>query len=311
LIDALSDPAPPVSVVIPAFNRAATIRDAMMSVLRQTWTDFELIVVDDGSTDGTLEAAAAVEDPRIRLIAGNGNQGAAAARNRGIHEARGAWVAFQDSDDEWLPLKLEKQMARLLAPGADFVAAYCGMLVIGTAGNGDGGGIPGRPQVAYVPRPDLATVEGDILPTLIRASVVSTQTLVARRDRLLEIGGFDQEMRALIDRECMLRLAQLGPFACVDEPLVLQRFSANRITRDVARRAEAKTRMVEKHRALLGRHPAPLAELWYAIAREQQSVGNATAARKALAEARTLRPADPRVWWLTGRLALDRHGPRR
>jgi hypothetical protein len=69
--------------------------------------------------------------------------------------------------------------------------------------------------------------------------------------------------------------------------------------------------MGEKHRALLGRHPAPLAELWYAIAREQQSVGNATAARAALAEARALRPADPRVWWLAGRLALDRLGPRR
>jgi len=88
-----------VSVVIPAFNRAASIRAAMMSVLRQTWRDFELIVVDDGSTDGTLEAAAGVADPRVRLIAGEGNRGAAAARNRGIHDARGTWVAFQDSDD--------------------------------------------------------------------------------------------------------------------------------------------------------------------------------------------------------------------
>jgi hypothetical protein len=296
--------APPVSVVIPVFNRAATIRGAMESVLRQTWAELELIVVDDGSTDGTTEAAAAVADPRVRIVAGPGNRGAAAARNTGIRAARGAWVAFQDSDDEWLPLKLEKQMARLLAPGADFVAAYCGMLVIGSPEGGRRTG--GRPQVAYVPRPDLAPVEGDILTTLMRASVVSTQTLVARRDRLLEIGGFDEDMRALIDRECMLRLAQLGPFACVDEPLVLQRFSENSITRDVARRAEAKSRMVAKHRALFARHPALLAEICYAIARDHWNAGDPRAARAALAEARALRPADPRVWWMAGRLALRR-----
>jgi glycosyltransferase involved in cell wall biosynthesis len=300
--------APPVSVVLPVFNRAATIRGAMQSVLRQTWPDFELIVVDDGSTDGTPEAAAGVADPRIRLVANPGNLGAAAARNTGIRAARGAWVAFQDSDDEWLPLKLEKQMARLLVPGADFVAAYCGMLVIGSA---EGGELPGgRPQVAYVPRPDLSPVEGNILTTLMRASIVSTQTLVARRDLLLEIGGFDAAMRALIDRECMLRLAQLGPFACVDEPLVLQRFSPNSITRDVARRAEAKARMVEKHRALFARHPRLLAEICYAVARDHWNAGNLPSARAALAEARALRPADPRVWWMAGRLALGRRGAR-
>ena len=134
----MSDPAPPVSVVLPAFNRAASIAGALESVLRQTWRDFELIVVDDASTDGTREAVAAVRDPRLRLLASPANRGAAAARNLGIAAARGDWVAFQDSDDEWLPLKLEKQMARLLAPGAGFVAAYCGMLVIGRAGE-DGG----------------------------------------------------------------------------------------------------------------------------------------------------------------------------
>jgi GT2 family glycosyltransferase len=297
---------PAVSVVVPVYNRAASVGAAIASVLRQSWSDFELIVVDDGSTDGTLDAIAAIADPRIRLIADGVNRGAAAARNAGIRAAKAPWVAFQDSDDEWLPLKLEKQMARLLAPGAGFVAAYCGMLVIGRAedAGGTGGVAGGRPRVAYVPRPDLAPVEGDILTTLMRASIVSTQTLVARRDRLLEIGGFDEAMLALIDRECMLRLARLGPFACVDEPLVLQRFSANSITRDVARRAEAKTRLVEKHRGLFAGHPRLLAELLYAIAREQASVGNAAAARTALAEARALSPADPRLWWLTGRLAL-------
>ena len=94
---------PPVSVVIPAYNRAATIGAAIDSVLRQTWEDFELVVVDDGSTDGTLAAARAVTDPRLRVVAAPHNLGAAGARNLGVAEARGTWIAFQDSDDEWLP----------------------------------------------------------------------------------------------------------------------------------------------------------------------------------------------------------------
>ena len=127
----------------------------------------------------------------------------------------------------------------------------------------------------------------------MRASIVSTQTLVARRDALLAIGGFDESFRALIDRECALRLAQLGPVACVDEPLVLQRFSPNSITREVALRAEAKTRLVEKHLALLRRHPGHLAELYYSIAHDRRAAGELAAARAALAQARALRPPAP------------------
>ena len=298
-------PAPSVSVVIPVYNRAATIRAAIESVLRQTYADFELIVVDDGSTDGTRSLVAAIEDPRLRLIPTPRNMGASAARNLGTREARAPWVAFQDSDDEWLPCKLEKQMARLLAPGAGFVAAYCGMLVIGTP-EGGADGRAGRPRIAYVPRPEVRVVEGDILTTLLQTSIVSTQTLVVRREGMLAIGGFDESFRALIDRECLLRLAQLGPIACVDEPLVLQRFSENSITRDTELRARSKTRMVEKHQALLARHPRLLADLHYSIARDLGRVGQRADARAALARARALRPLDPRIWAMTLALSLRR-----
>ncbi len=98
---------------MPAWNRADSIVMAVESVLRQSFADFELLVVDDGSTDGTMEALAGVADPRLRRLANPRNLGASAARNTGIRAARADWVAFQDSDDEWLPLKLEKQMARL------------------------------------------------------------------------------------------------------------------------------------------------------------------------------------------------------
>ena len=201
-------PAPQVSVVIPAYNRAATIAAAIESVLRQTWGDFELIVVDDGSTDGTLAAAAEVEDPRVRLVANPRNMGAAGARNTGVAEARGTWVAFQDSDDEWLPGKLEKQMARLAA-NPDFVGAYCGLLTVG--------GLDARPgertELRYVPDPSVKPAEGDILEPLLERNMISTQTLVVRRDIFLALGCFDEATTPIEDWDFALRLAHRGSIA--------------------------------------------------------------------------------------------------
>lgn len=292
---------PAVSVVIPAYNRAASIRAAIDSVLRQTWRDFELIVVDDGSRDGTQDVVRAIDDPRLRLIETPRNMGASAARNLGIAEARADWVAFQDSDDEWLPLKLERQMARLLAPGADFVAGYCGMLILGAPDETPGAG--GRLQVRYFPDVGETRLEGDLLVPLLRGSLISTQTLVARRDRLEEVGGFDPEMRSLIDWDCVLRLAPLGPIAFVDEPLALQRFSSNSITRDRARRLISQIRIAEKHAAALARHPEIHARHHYVIAGGHRLAGDLPAARAALARARALQPGNPRYWAMSLGLA--------
>ena len=285
--------APAVSVVIPAYNRAAQIRLAIDSVLRQSFSDFELLVVDDGSTDGTRDVVRGIADPRLRLIETPRNMGASAARNLGIAEARAPWVAFQDSDDEWLPLKLEKQMARLLAPGAGFVAGYCGMMILGEV---DGGAGPGRLSARYFPAPEQTEVEGDLLEPLLRTSLISTQTLVARANRLREIGGFDPDLRALIDWECVLRLAPLGPIAFVDEPLALQRFSTNSITRDRARKLVSQIRVIKKHADLFASRPKAHARQLYIIAGGQRQAGDLASARASLARARALDPGNPRYW---------------
>jgi GT2 family glycosyltransferase len=294
---------PSVAVVVPAYNRAATIRPAIESVLRQSWRDLELIVVDDGSTDGTPEAARAIPDPRLRLIETPRNMGASAARNLGIAATRATWVAFQDSDDEWLPLKLEKQMARLLAPGADHVASYCGMLILDEPH--DCANRPAhRLRPRYFPEPEEPTVDGNILHALLRRSLISTQTLVARRDRLLEIGGFDPELPALIDWDCVLRLAPLGSIAFVDEPLVLQRFSSNSITRDRARKLASQIHILKKHAPLFARHPALAARQHYIVAGGHRQAGDISAARAALARARALQPGNPQYWAMELRLAI-------
>jgi glycosyltransferase involved in cell wall biosynthesis len=103
-----------ISVIVPTFNRISLLERALNSVLQQTWTDFELIVVDDGSTDGTVgrltELKCSWPQNQIRIVASQTNCGVSHARNRGIEEAKGQWLAFLDSDDEWHPKKLELQM---------------------------------------------------------------------------------------------------------------------------------------------------------------------------------------------------------
>jgi glycosyltransferase involved in cell wall biosynthesis len=288
----MTHPAPPtVSVVIPAYNRAASIRGAIESVLRQTWQDFELLIVDDGSTDGTLQAAAQIADPRIRLIENPRNMGAAGARNTGIAEARGAWVAFQDSDDEWLPEKLAKQMARLEADHR-YVGAYCGLLTLGGLDAHAGE----RLQLRYVPDPGITPVDGDILVPLLRANMISTQTLVVRRDIILALGRFDEDTTPIEDWDFVLRLVCRGPIAFVDEPLVHQRFSTNSITRNMARRLTSRIRLVEKNLVLFERHPGLLARQYQIIANGYTAAGDLGQARRYLARARRLDAANPRIW---------------
>jgi GT2 family glycosyltransferase len=294
---------PAVSVVLPAYNRADTIAAAVESVLAQSFRDLELIVVDDASTDGTVAAVRAIADPRLRLVESPKNAGASAARNRGIREARAPWVAFQDSDDEWLPGKLERQMARLTAPGAEFVAAYCGMIVIGSPD--PDAPATGRPEVRYVPPAKIpaTALEGRIEGLLVRHSVISTQMLVARRAVLEEIGGFDESLPILIDWECALRLAQRGPIACVDEPLVIQRFSPNSLSLAAAKRQTTRMAIIEKHRALFERHPRALAYRFYEEAGALRAQGETRAARAALRRSIRLDPGRWRPWaalaWLT------------
>ena len=282
---------PSVTVVIPAFNRVGTIRAAVESVLSQSYADLELLVVDDGSSDGTMSALAGVTDPRLRLLANPRNMGPSAARNTGIRAARGDWVAFQDSDDEWLPDKLAKQMARIALTGPGCVAAYCGMLIDAPK---DGSLGPGG--VRYYPDASLGVREGNLLEPLLRRSLISTQTLIARRDALLTIGGFDESLPALEDWDCVLQLARLGRFAFVDEPLVKQYFSPNSITRNRAKWASARERVVTKNLDLLRLRPDVLAGHYRSIAGESRRLGDLTGARSAIRKALDARPFDIRLW---------------
>lgn len=163
---------PAVSVVMPVYNTAAFLEQAVNSVRAQTCPDWELILIDDGSTDESAAIAAEFSrvDPRIRLIRNEKNIGVAETRNRGIREARGDWIALLDSDDCWAPEKLEKQLALTEETGADIL--YCSYAMIR-----DDGEIFGRPFLV----PDSTSLE-----EMLVSSVISCSTAVIRRERLLE-----------------------------------------------------------------------------------------------------------------------------
>lgn len=290
-------PAPAVSVVIPAYNRAGTLPAAIASVLGQTWQDLELIIVDDGSSDDTVEIACATEDPRIRVVQHKTNGGPSVARNTGTQIARAPLVAFQDSDDIWLADKLAAQTATFDDPAV--LASYCGMIITGTPG---AAGVQG--PISQVPEGRYPT--GTITADLLAGSFISTQTLMARRAALLEAGLFDTSLRALEDWDIALTLSQAGLIAAVPAPLVVQRFSDNSLTAQSKSWAYGHRAVVEKHAQLFAAHPKLAAVQWQRIAGRMHRIGDRTAEHAAIRHAIEHDPWNMRSYLQMMRTVLKR-----
>lgn len=201
---------PTVSVIIPTWNRGALTVAAAESALRQTHAPLEILVCDDGSTDDTEQRIRAMSDPRVRWLPGPRGGRPAIPRNRGIAAARGAWLAFLDSDDEWLPDKLERQIATVRA---------CGRLACCTN--------------AWRVLPDVDQRDrmgGDrdsfhTLADLLVGNAVICSSAMIHRSLLAKAEGFPEAavLKALEDYALWLRIACLDEFAYLAEPLVLYR----------------------------------------------------------------------------------------
>jgi len=200
---------PLVSVVVTAYNYAEFLAGAVRSVLGQTYPHFEIILVDDGSTDSTPEIARALAaDPRISYIRQE-NAGQAAAKNRGVTGARGDLIAFLDADDLWMPQKLSRQVPLFERdPGVGVVFSRALWI--------DGAGRAVKVR-ALRPR------RGRVLDDLIVDNFVPFSSAVVRREAVEEAGGFDQSLRMGIDWDLWLRLACTYRFDYVDEPLIRYR----------------------------------------------------------------------------------------
>jgi glycosyltransferase involved in cell wall biosynthesis len=198
---------PLVSVIIPTYNRADLVRQAVASVKAQTYRDFEIVVVDDGGVDGTFEVLSAC--PELRLLRHARRRGVSAARNTGITAARGQWLAFLDSDDLWLPDKLARQMC-LLEGRPELLICQTEETWV-------------RHGVAVHKPATHRKVAGRIfLPSLTRC-MISPSAVILHRRLFADHGVFDVTLPAAEDYDLWLRLTWRYDVGLVDEPLVIKR----------------------------------------------------------------------------------------
>lgn len=196
-----------VSVIIPTFNRAEKVVRAISSVLSQSFTDFQLVVVDDGSTDGTKEALSCFTN-KIRYLSHNSNLGVSAARNTGIRESDAALIAFLDSDDHWLSEKLAVQM--------DFFREHPEAFICQT----DEIWIRKRRRVN--PGKKHVKPSGDIFEPSLKLCLVSPSAVMLKRTLLEEVGLFDEDLPACEDYDLWLRIACRYPVHLIREQLIFK-----------------------------------------------------------------------------------------
>lgn len=285
---------PKVSVVTPVRNREGEVCRAIRSVLSQTYEELEMLVVDDHSTDGTPRVVdeLAAGDSRVRLLHVLKGAGAQAARNTGIRAATGEFIAFLDSDDEWLPSLLTACLSRLGQTTA-CVAYTEGRIIHGPAGWEE-------------PRTGVARLETQAYRTLLlRPPGPIFSCLVVERAAIQSIGPLDEDLVAFQEWDTCLRLAErFGSFALVDEPLFLwHRHGGETISGDGRRNAAGYEQVVAKHRAaILARvGPEGLSAHYAQLARLHHRLGHMGREWRFWAKAVAMGAKGPDPWTMTRR----------
>jgi len=271
---------PVVSVILPTYNRAYILSRAIQSVLNQTYSNFELIVIDDASTDNTERVVLGFKDSRIRYIRHEENKGGAAARNTGIRYAEGDLIAFQDSDDEWLPPKLEKQVGILQEASAEVGVVYSGFWKIGTN------------KRVYIPSANIIHKEGNVHVDLLKNNFVGTPAAVIRRECFEKAGAFDERLPRLQDWDLFIRVSRFYEFRYIDEPLLISYLTHDSISTKPEALIKALELILDKHLEDFRRHKRSLAHQQYRLANLFYQYGEAARGRDYLLRAVRTRPAD-------------------
>lgn len=227
------------TVIIPTFNRAALLKEAIQSALDQTFGDFELIVVDDHSTDNTKDTVRSFKDDRIMYIVNDRTKGAAGARNAGIFRAKGEWIAFLDSDDVWLPQKLEVQ-AKMIQEMDKAVGFICA----------------GYATYDFEKRKEIAVhfpeKEGWVQRELLYSNYAALSSVAVQKDILLKVVGFDEQFPAIEDWELWIRISGIAKLGILKEKLIyLRQTNKDRLSSDFHRTLTAILLFRQKHNNLL------------------------------------------------------------
>ncbi|MEC4986624.1 MAG: glycosyltransferase, partial [Oscillatoria sp. PMC 1076.18] len=214
------------------YNGERTIKETIESVLNQTWTDFELIVINDGSTDSSLQIISEIQDSRI-VVFSYPNTGLAASRNRGIEQATGNYLTFLDADDLWTPDKLADQL-EVLQENPQAGVAYSWTDCIDEQGK-------------FLRRGSYVNVSGNVYANVLLVDFLENgSNVMIRRQALEEVGGFDESLPASQDWDMWLRLAAKYEFVAVSKPQVLYRISSSSMSSNVKNLETACLRIIER-----------------------------------------------------------------
>lgn len=278
---------PLVSVVMPSYNRAHTIGRAIDSVLQQSYQNLELIVVDDGSSDDTVAIVKGYSDPRVKLVELQQNSGPSIARNVGAEMAMGEFLAFQDSDDEWLHGKLARQVEAL---SADSELMFVSATIVRW--------LKGMGRVELVPPDSLPSGDNReaILRRLLRKNYAWTQTWLVRRSIFESLGGFDPNVSRIEDWDFVIRVTQQYKVKHIKEPLVMVYQTPGSLLSDKTLLVAGYQFLLSKYRQLLEGYPAQRAAYHRAIAYHQFEQGQASEARKSSFEALRAAPQKVKNW---------------
>lgn len=228
-----------VSIIVPTYNRGYIIKNVLQSILNQTYTEFELLVVDDASTDQTKEVVCAMEDDRIAYHRMEQNGGPSAARNYGIWKARYDYIAFGDSDDFWHTDKLYRQMEVLTDAGEDIGFCYHKIRYQ-----------MGENQYAILPSEKIPAEKkaGNIFAQLLEDNMVACPSLLVRRKCVMEAGGFDTDLKALEDYDLALRIAKKYQAVFIDAVLLESSFSLTGVSGNPVNYLLASCRLVYQYK---------------------------------------------------------------
>lgn len=221
-----------ISVIIPVYNGEKTIAETVRSVLSQTFQDFELIIINDGSTDRTLEVISQNDESRIQFYSYS-NTGQGASRNRGIDRAKGDYLAFLDADDLWTPDKLEAQL-KALESNPEAGVAYSWTDFIDEGGN-------------FLRPGSHLNITGDVLPHLLLTNILENgSNPLIRREAIERVGNFDESLPPAEDWDLYLRLAAVYPFVVVPRSQILYRVYANSASTKVFHLEKVSVKTIEK-----------------------------------------------------------------
>lgn len=285
---------PKVSVVIITYNRSELLRTAIRSVLSQSYQDFELIVVDDASRDNTSEMVQAFDDQKIRYIRHETNKKEAGARNTGVLNSTGEYIAFLDDDDEWLPEKLQRQVHLLDRSPPTVGGIYTGLLRID--------GATRKTLLQMVP-----TKRGNIFLDLLIENLITPSTVLLRRECFETVGLFDANIPFGLDWDMWIRISKEFQFEYISEPLVRYYVHDSKLSTNYQLMIEGREAQLKKYAGFFALNSKCQSHHYLDIGIFYCYIGNTIKGREAFIKAMNIYPFEPRHYF---NLLLSLLGPR-